>query len=71
MTPIRRHIRAYPEDHAACSSCGKNTARRTGKAPAPITLIFGDITYPLCMKCAKTISDKLDIVIEHIEEQYL
>lgn len=66
----RRPIRAYPEDHAECSSCGKNTARRKGKAPAPIILIFGDIVEPLCMKCAKTISDKLDIAITAIEDTY-
>lgn len=67
---LKRDIRAYPEDHCRCSICGKDTARRKGKAPAPILLVLGIYVEAICMSCAKKISSCLDAVIERIEGRY-
>jgi len=65
-----RRIITSKRDHHYCSSCGKNTAKRKGKSPAPIALSVGSIYMALCMTCAKQISNRLDVIIAAIEECY-
>lgn len=53
-----------------CECCGKNTVKRKGTSPAPISLFAGSFRIYLCMGCAKRISSALDTVIERIENRY-
>jgi hypothetical protein len=66
----RRCVRVLKQSEDCCVSCGKNSAKRKGKSPAPILLVAGPVGLSLCMTCAKQISDRLDTMIAAIEERY-
>lgn len=66
----RRQIYAYKNDYSACDVCGKDAAKRKGRAPAPVELAVGASLFGLCMPCAKRICNVLDSVIERIQSTY-
>lgn len=66
----KRTVKTFVTDRARCDSCQKNTAKRKGKSPAPITLLLGKEHLALCMSCAKKASAALDAAIEKIESKY-